>query len=61
MVLTLLATTTWAGDGFWAVDGAYARFVPTTVMLAWISVVSAFLVRSLSRESAPTAAPIPVA
>jgi hypothetical protein len=61
MVLVLLATTTWASDGFWAVDGAYARFVPTTVMLVWIAAVSGFLVRRLSRESAPSVAPIPAA
>jgi hypothetical protein len=61
MVLVLLATTTWAGDGFWAVDGAYARFVPTTVMLVWFAVVSGFLVRRLSRESVPGAAPAPAA
>lgn len=61
MVLVLLATTTWAGDGFWAVDGAYARFVPTTVMLAWFAVVSGFLVRQLSRESVPERAPVPAA
>jgi hypothetical protein len=61
MVLVLLATTTWASDGFWAVDGAYARFVPTLVMLGWIAVVSAFLVRQLSKESAPRAVPVPVA
>jgi hypothetical protein len=61
MVLVLLATTTWAADGFWAVDGAYARFVPTLVMLAWISVVSAFLVRRLSGERAPAAVPVPAA
>jgi hypothetical protein len=61
MVLVLLATTTWASNGFWAVDGAYARFVPTLVMLAWIAVVSAFLVRRLSRESAPAGALVPAA
>ena len=61
MVLVLLATTTWASDGFWAVDGAYARFVPTTVMLVWIAAVSGFLVRRLSRESAPGGSPVPAA
>ena len=53
MVLVLLATTTWAADGFWAVDGAYARIVPTTVMIVWFVVVSGFLVRRYSRASAP--------
>jgi hypothetical protein len=45
MVLVLLGTTTWAADGFWAADGAYARIVPTGVMLLWIAVVSGFLMR----------------
>ena len=61
MVLVLLATTTWAGDGFWAVDGAYARFVPTIVMLGWFAVVSGFLVRQLSAEGVPERAPVPAA
>ena len=61
MVLVLLATTTWASDGFWAVDGAYSRIVPTLVMLGWLVVVSGFLVRLLSRESAPSGAPVPAA
>jgi hypothetical protein len=59
MVLVLLSTTTWAGDGFWAPDGGYSRFVPTLVMLAWITVVSGFLVRRLSKESAPGGTPVP--
>ncbi len=53
MVLVLLATTTWAANGFWAVDGAYARIVPTTVMIVWFVAVSGFLVRRYSRASAP--------
>lgn len=55
MVLVLLGTTTWTADGFWALDGAYSRFVPALVMLAWIAVVSGFLMR-LSPESAPARA-----
>ena len=35
MVLLLLGTTTWAGDGLWAPDGAYAGFIAPTVMPAW--------------------------
>jgi hypothetical protein len=53
MVLVLLGTTTWAGDGFWAADGAYERFVPTLVMPLWIAVVSAFLSQ---RSPAPASA-----
>jgi hypothetical protein len=61
MVLVLLGTTTWAGDGFWAVDGGYARFIPTIVMLLWIAVVSGFLMRRYSAASAPERAPVPAA
>jgi len=61
MVLVLLGTTTWAADGFWAADGAYAQVVPTIVMLAWIAVVSAFLMRSYSAVSAPKRAAVPTA
>jgi hypothetical protein len=61
MVLVLLGVTTWAGDGFWALDGGYARFVPTTVMLLWIAVVSGFLVRRYSAVSTPGQTPVPAA
>lgn len=61
MVLLLLGTTTWAGDGFWAADGGYARFVPTVVMLLWVGVVSGFLMRRYSAASAPEQAPVPAA
>jgi MFS family permease len=43
MVLILLRATTWAGDGFWAPDGAYSRYISTAIALAWIAVVSGFL------------------
>jgi hypothetical protein len=59
MVLVLLGTTTWAGDGFWAADGAYARFVPTIVMPLWLAVVSAFLMRRYSTASTPEGAAVP--
>jgi hypothetical protein len=49
----VLGTTTWASDGFWAPDGAYARFGPTLTMLAWITAVSVFLVRRHSVVTAP--------
>jgi hypothetical protein len=61
MVLVLLGTTTWAADGFWAADGMYARVVPTTVMLLWITIVSAFLVRRYSTVSARSGTPVPAA
>jgi hypothetical protein len=59
MVLLLLGTTTWASDGFWAADGAYARFVPTITMLLWIAVVSAFLMRRYSATHTTERAPAP--
>jgi hypothetical protein len=55
MVLVLLGTTTWAAGGFWALDGAYSRFIPATVMLLWIAVVSGFLMR-ISPASTPARA-----
>jgi hypothetical protein len=62
MVLVLLGTTTWASNGFWAVDGAYARFIPTIVMLLWIAVVSGFLrMRSPSPADMPERAAVPAA
>jgi hypothetical protein len=60
MVLVLLGTTTWAGDGFWAVDGGYALFIPTLVMLVWLAVVSGFLVRRYSAAvTTPEQAAVP--
>jgi len=61
MVLVLLGMTTWASDGFWAADGAYARFVPTLAMLVWIASVSVFLMRLPSETSAPKPAAVPAA
>lgn len=59
MVLLLLGTTTWASGGFWAADGGYARFVPTIVMLLWIGVVSAFLMRRYSATHMPEREAVP--
>jgi hypothetical protein len=61
MVLVLLGVTTWASDGFWAVDGAYVRFVPTLAMLVWIAGVSAFLMRLPSAMSRTEPAAVPAA
>jgi hypothetical protein len=62
MVLVLLGVTTLASDGFWAVDGGYSRFVPTLVMLVWITAVSVFLMRrSPSTVSATPRTAIPAA
>jgi hypothetical protein len=44
VVIVLLGGTTWAGDGFWAPDGAYCRYISPIFALGWIAVVSGFLV-----------------
>ena len=59
MVLVLLGVTTWAGDGFWAVDGAYARFVTPIVMFVWLAVDSAFLMRSYSATTTSERTAVP--
>jgi hypothetical protein len=62
MVLVLLRATTWAGDGFWAPDGAYSQYISTIVALAWIAVVSGFLyMRSPSAAKTPDRAAVPTA
>jgi hypothetical protein len=54
VVIVLLGGTTWAGDGFWAPDGAYSRFVSPIIALAWIASVSGLLVmRAPSAARAP--------
>jgi MFS family permease len=59
MVLILLRATTWAGDGFWAPDGAYSRYISTAIALAWIAVVSGFLfMRSPSVVKTPDRAAV---
>jgi hypothetical protein len=42
VLLTLLGGTTWASDGFWAPDGAYA-IVSQLVAYAWIAAISGVL------------------
>ena len=62
MVLILLRATTWAGDGFWAPDGAYTHYISTIVALAWVAVVSGFLMMQRpSAARAPERAPVPTA
>jgi len=53
VVLVLLGGTTWASDGFWAPDGAYARFVAPAVGSLWILYVSWLLTRRLATEVRP--------
>ena len=43
VVLGVLGGTTWASGGFWAPDGAYARFVWPLIGLVWIVVVTRVL------------------
>jgi hypothetical protein len=58
VVLVLLGGTTWAGNGFWAPDGAYA-LVSVVVWLVWIVVLSGFLtMRSPSTVRAPERAAV---
>jgi hypothetical protein len=61
VVLVLLGGTTWARDGFWAPDGAYA-LVSGFILYAWIAVVSGFLVmRRPAAAGAPERAAVPTA
>ena len=61
VVLLVLRGTTWASDGFWAPDGAYARFISLIVALAWVTVVSGLLVmRSSATARAPDRATVSV-
>ena len=53
MVLVLLRATTWAGDGFWAPDGAYSQYVATVVMAVWVLGISRVL---LARRQPTTSA-----
>jgi len=43
VVLVLSGGTTWMGDGFWAPDGSYSRFVSPAIGLGWVVVVSRIL------------------
>jgi len=59
VVLVLLGGTTWARDGFWAPDGAYAD-ISQLVLLVWIAVLSGFLTMrgpSTARASQRVAVP----
>jgi hypothetical protein len=46
VVLGVLGGTTWMRGGFWAPDGAYARFVLPIICLVWVVVVSRVLART---------------
>ena len=51
VLVVLLGGTTWASQGFWAPDGAYAN-IAALVVFVWIAAISALLVR---RQYAPRA------
>jgi hypothetical protein len=46
VVLGVLGGTTWLRGGFWAPDGAYARFVWPIIGLVWVVLASRVLARS---------------
>jgi hypothetical protein len=46
VVLGVLGGTTWLSGGFWAPDGAYARFVWPIIGLVWVVVASRVMARS---------------
>jgi len=53
VVLGVMGGTTWLSGGFWAPDGAYARFVSPILLLFWVVVVSrVLLTRSPSTRAA---------
>ena len=58
MALLLLRATTWAGDGFWAPDGAYSQYVAPAVVALWILGISRVL---LSGKTAAAKVVDPVA
>jgi hypothetical protein len=61
VVLVLLGGTTWASDGFWAPDGAYA-LIAQIILFVWIAVLSVFLaMRSPSTARASERAAVPAA
>jgi hypothetical protein len=59
VVLVLLGGTTWASDGFWAPDGAYA-LISQVIVVLWIAVLSGFLaMRRPSTAGGPERAAVP--
>ena len=54
VVLGVAGGSTWASDGVWAPDGAFARVILPIVALAWIAVMSAILT---SRAPSPVRIP----
>ena len=54
VVLGVAGATTWASDGIWAPDGAYARVILPIIALVWIAILSAVLT---SRAPSPVRIP----
>lgn len=54
VVLGVAGGTTWASDGIWSPDGAYAQFILPIVALVWIAILSAVLT---SRAPSPVRIP----
>jgi hypothetical protein len=54
VVAGVVGATTWASDGIWAPDGAYARVILPIAALAWIAILSAVLT---SRAPSPVRIP----
>jgi hypothetical protein len=52
VILSLLGGTTWFGNGLWAADGLYSRFLAPAVGLLWILVVSRVLVSTTPNRAA---------
>ena len=57
VVLVLVGGTTWASDGFWAPDGAYA-VIAQLVTFLWIAGLSGFLAARHSAAEAPERAAV---
>src|SRR5262245_55341405 len=51
VILGVLGGTTWMVDGFWALDGAFSRFILPVLSLAWIVVLSRVIARQPSTGS----------
>jgi hypothetical protein len=60
VLLVLLGGTTWASNGFWAPDGAYAS-IAGNVAFVWIAALSGFLVMRYSAAQEPERAAVPTA
>ena len=51
LVLVLLGGTTWMGNGVWAPDGEYSRFISPVIAIVWVMFVSRVLLRAPATRS----------